>query len=96
MEFGRPVPAFDGVHKMQVLVWDEARRKAVVVKFGRLGYTDYLSGASDAQRESYLRRSAGIRRADGSPTVNDVTSASYWARRILWQSGEPWYPAWPR
>ena len=36
------------------------------------------------RRKNYLRRSAGIKRKDGTLTKDDPTSPNYHSRRILW------------
>ena len=36
------------------------------------------------RRKSYLSRSGGIKRKDGSLTKNDPTSPNYHSRKILW------------
>ena len=36
------------------------------------------------RRASYLARSGGIKRKDGTLTKNDPTSSNYHSRRILW------------
>jgi len=38
----------------------------------------------DKRRESFLKRSAGIKNKEGKLTKNDPTSANYHARRVLW------------
>jgi hypothetical protein len=36
------------------------------------------------RREKYLNRSGGIRRKDGTLTKDDITSANYHSRTVLW------------
>ena len=36
------------------------------------------------RRKSYLSRSGGIKKKDGSLTKNDPTSPNYHSRRVLW------------
>lgn len=43
-----------------------------------------LNHGDKARRQSYLARTAKIRRKDGSLTANDPKSANYHARKILW------------
>lgn len=57
-----------------------------LIHFGQVGYRHNYS---EKAKRDYLRRSAGIRRADGTPTKNDKLSANYWARRELWPAREP-------
>ena len=64
------------------------------VHFGADGYTHFhdktgllpksLNHDDKARRQSYLARTAKIRRKDGSLTANDPTSPNYHARKILW------------
>jgi hypothetical protein len=46
--------------------------------------TDFKSGASQAQRKSYMARSAGIKNKQGKLTANDKNSANYWSRKVNW------------
>lgn len=64
------------------------------IHFGQKGYTHfrdrtgllpkYLNHGDKQRRDSYLSRTAKILRKDGSKTMNDVNSANYHARKILW------------
>lgn len=38
----------------------------------------------DKRRKSYLARSAGIKRKDGTLTKDDPTSANFHSRNVLW------------
>tara|TARA_R110000782_G_scaffold47511_2_gene104486 strand:- start:564 stop:842 length:279 start_codon:yes stop_codon:yes gene_type:complete len=38
----------------------------------------------EKRRKSYLARSGGIKRKDGTLTKNDPTSSNYHSRKILW------------
>ena len=95
MEFGRPFPANDGKHKLAVWVFDPARGP-VLVRFGAVGYEDFTTTGDWSRRASYLRRSAGIRNGRGNLTSGDPLSPSFWARRVLWLSGEPMVYVGPR
>ena len=74
--------------KLMVIVNDKR------VHFGADGYTHFhdktgllpksLNHDDKARRQSYLARTAKIRRKDGSLTANDPTSPNYHARKILW------------
>ena len=44
----------------------------------------YLNHGDKARRLSYLARTSKIVRKDGSKTINDVNSANYHSRKILW------------
>ena len=59
-------------------------RKKVLIHFGDSSMTDFKSGASEAQKKSYLARSGGIRNKEGKLTKNDKNSANYWSRRVNW------------
>jgi len=58
------------------------------VHFGQEGYEDYLEHGDTRRRAAYLARSAKIRDGSGRLTRNLPSSANYWARRVLWKSGE--------
>tara|TARA_R110000822_G_scaffold104844_1_gene231995 strand:+ start:1286 stop:1555 length:270 start_codon:yes stop_codon:yes gene_type:complete len=58
--------------------------KKVLIHFGDSSMTDFKSGASEAQKKSYLARSGGIRNKEGKLTKNDKNSANYWSRRVNW------------
>ena len=74
--------------KLMVIVNDKK------IHFGADGYTHFrdktgllpksLNHDDKARRQSYLARTAKIRRKDGSLTANDPTSPNYHARKILW------------
>ena len=74
--------------KLMVIVNDKK------IHFGADGYTHFhdktgllpksLNHNDKARRQSYLARTAKIRRKDGSLTANDPTSPNYHARKILW------------
>ncbi len=43
-----------------------------------------LNHGDKKRQESYLKRSGGIKRKDGTLTKDDPTSPNYHSRRILW------------
>jgi len=43
-----------------------------------------LNHGDKKRQESYLKRSSGIKRKDGTLTKDDPTSPNYHSRRILW------------
>ena len=90
MEFGQPVPTAEGRWKYRVLVWDPHRQRGEIVRFGDRRYEDFTQHHDWARRASFLRRSAGIRDGEGRLTAGNPLSASYWSRRYLWASGEPY------
>ena len=55
-----------------------------LIHFGDSSMTDFKSGASKAQKKSYLARSGGIKNKEGKLTKNDKNSANYWSRRVNW------------
>ena len=54
-----------------------------LIHFGDSKMQDYTQHKDDKRRESYLKRSAGIRDKSGRLTKDDKNSANYWARRLL-------------
>lgn len=70
--------------------WVDGKKKAVLaskggeVKLVHFGADGYGHNYSDAARESYLARSAGIRDGNGNLTKDDPHSANHWARKSLW------------
>jgi hypothetical protein len=80
--YNKPVRSSDPDKKMMVLAkkGDEVR----LIHFGQRGYKHNYS---EAAKENYLSRSAGIRNKQGGLTKDDPFSANYWARRVLWPKG---------
>lgn len=64
------------------------------IHFGQLPYTHfrdrtgllpkYLNHGDKERRQSYLARTAKIKRKDGTNTANDPTSPNFHARKVLW------------
>jgi len=81
--YNKPIPSDKEDKKMMVLVkkGDEIR----LVHFGQKGYQHNYSPEA---KKNYLTRSAGIRDKSGGLTKDDPFSPNYWARRVLWPSGE--------
>lgn len=50
----------------------------------RLGIYSHMDHLDKKRRKDYLRRSKGIKNAQGKLTANDPESANYYARRYLW------------
>jgi hypothetical protein len=67
--------ADDGIHKLQITTPD-----GKIVRFGRLGYSDFILTGDDTKRAAYLKRTAAIKGdwADNKFSPNNL------ARRILW------------
>lgn len=55
-----------------------------LVHFGQVGYSDFTMHGDRDRRKRYLARSGGIRDKHGRLTKDDVFSANYWSRRVLW------------
>lgn len=68
--------------KMVVLAVKNGEQK--VVHFGHIDYEDYTTHCDDDRRKRYLQRSGGILDGSNKLTKDDVFSANYWARKILW------------
>jgi len=77
-------------HKYQVIVQDYKGGEKLV-KFGHQDYEDYLQHGDNIRKKSYLSRSEKIKDKNGKLTKDKRTSANYYARRLLWQSKEPFY-----
>lgn len=73
--------------KLRVTFRHEGRD--IHIDFGQKGYQDYTQHDDKKRRESYLRRSAGIKDKNGRLTKDNPLSPNFWARRILWDSREP-------
>ena len=70
--------------KMSVYVMKNGKKK--LIHFGDANMQDYTQHKDDKRRESYLKRSAGIRDKNGKLTANDKNSANYYSRRYLWNA----------
>lgn len=79
----KPIRSTAKGKKMMVLASKIVNRKKMVklIHFGAKGYGHNYSKKA---KESYLRRSAGIRNKKGELTKDDPWSANYWSRKILW------------
>ena len=75
----KPVKSTRADKKRMVLA-----EKSGCLKLIHFGDPEYRHNYSDKARESYLKRSAGIRDREGNLTKNNKHSANYWARKILW------------
>jgi hypothetical protein len=85
-----PVASDDRTHKLKVKVWDPYVNSAVIVRFGNRDYQDYTQHKDEYRRLNYLSRSGGIHDKAGNLTKDDSLSPNFWARRVLWASGEPY------
>ena len=68
--------------KMSVYV--KKNGKKTLIHFGDSNMESYDQHKDPKRRKSYLARSGGIRNKQGKLTKNDINSANYWARKILW------------
>lgn len=68
--------------KMVVLAVKNGEQR--VVHFGHIDYEDYTIHCDENRRKRYLQRSGGILNGSNKLTKDDVFSANYWARKILW------------
>ncbi len=68
-------------YKMKVYVKKNGKKR--LIGFGLKGYRHNYSKKA---RESYLKRSAGIRDKSGKLTKNNKNSANFWARKVLWKA----------
>jgi hypothetical protein len=82
--YNQPVDSDLPQKKKMVLVRSGGRVK--LVHFGQKGYRHNYS---EAAKKDYLARSGGIRNKEGELTKSDPFSPNYWARKVLWPSGEP-------
>lgn len=75
----KPEPATDSkTKKLRVFVKDPKSNKIKKISFGHSDYTDFTRHEDKNRKENYCARSAGIKGTD------DVTSANYWSRKVLW------------
>ena len=64
--------------KMQVYVKKDGKIR--LISFGQKGYKHNYSKKA---RESYDKRSKGIRDGKGNLTYNNKNTSNYWARKVL-------------
>ena len=75
----KPEPATDSkTKKLQVYVEDPDTKKIKKVSFGHSQYEDYTRHGDTDRKDDYCARSKGLK------GTNDVTSANYWSRKVLW------------
>ena len=61
-------------------------KKGDKVKIINFGHRGYKHNYSKKARDSYLKRSAGIKNKSGQSTASDKFSANYWSRKELWNA----------
>lgn len=64
-------------------VYVKKNGKKTLIHFGDKRYRHNYSKKA---RESYLRRSAGIRDKSGRKTANNKNTSNYWSRKYLWKA----------
>ena len=82
LEPNKPMLSWLASKKMVVL----AKKGEIeqVVHFGYVGMEDYTTHCDDNRRKNYLARSGGILDGSGNLTKDDIFSANYWSRKVLW------------
>ena len=60
------------------------KTKNGIVHFGDERYEDYTQHKDKKRRESYCKRTKGIKNKKGELTYKDKDTANYWARKLLW------------
>ena len=68
-------------YKKMVYVMKNGKKRKI--GFGLRGYRHNYSKKA---RESYLKRSAGIRDKSGKLTKNNKNSSNFWSRTVLWKA----------
>ena len=82
LEPNKPMLSWLPSKKMVVLA--KKGNETKIVHFGYVGMEDFTIHCDDNRRKNYLARSGGIVDKSGNLTKEDVFSANYWAREILW------------
>ena len=78
MELYKPVKSTRKGKKFMV------KTKNGLIHFGDSRYKDFTQHGDMKRRESYCKRSKGIRNKDGKLTYKDKDTANYWSRKVLW------------
>ena len=81
--YNKPIASDKDDKKMMVLV-----KKGNEIRLIHFGQKGYQHNYSPEAKQNYLTRSAGIRDKSGHLTKDDPFSPNYWARRVLWPSGQ--------
>jgi hypothetical protein len=81
--FNKPKNAPAGSPKKKVVLAKKGD-KVKKIGFGYRGMSDFTKHKNEKRRKNYLARSGGIRNKSGALTKNDIFSANYWARKVLW------------
>jgi hypothetical protein len=54
------------------------------INFGAKGYSDFTKHQDVGRQRAYWARHSKIKDKKGRRVINDKTSPSYWAARLLW------------
>lgn len=81
--YNKPKKAPPGSKKKMVVLAKKGD-KIKKIGFGYRGMEDFRQHKDPKRRKNYLARSGGIRNKSGALTKNDIFSANYWARKVLW------------
>ena len=79
MKIGVPIKSDRKNKKFKVLT-----PKGKIIHFGYSPMEDFTQHEDKKRRESYCKRSAGIKDKQGRLTKNNKESANYYSRRHLW------------
>lgn len=67
-----------------MVVLAEKNGETKLIHFGYVGMEDFTTHCDENRRKNYLARSGGILNKESDLTKDDIFSANYWARKILW------------
>jgi len=81
--YNKPKKAPAGSKKKMVVLAKKGD-KIKKIGFGYRGMQGFRQHKDPKRRKNYLARSGGIRNKSGALTKNDIFSANYWARKVLW------------
>ena len=71
-------------HKLRVKVRDPKSGRIKTVKYGHPDYQDYTTHRDQSRRQSYCKRSGGIKCGSRPGAICDQTTPNFWARTSLW------------
>jgi len=80
MKIGVPIKSDRKNKKFKVLT-----PKGKIIHFGYSQMEDFTQHEDKKRRESYCKRSAGIKDKQGRLTKNNKESANYYSRKFLWE-----------
>lgn len=82
MDLYKPFKSKAKNKKMSVIIKKDGKKK--LINFGDTRYKDFTQHGDKKKRESYLKRTAGIKNKEGKLTKDNKNSANYWSRKVLW------------